>query len=609
MSGFITIYNIDQEPVDKNLISSLTQSLKFRGPDGQSTWIDGQIGMGHSLFKTTYEAKYENQPATIDNNVWITCSARIDDRENLVNKMGMNKKIDLTKTPDSELILHAYKIWGEECLAHILGDFAFAIWDKKKQKLFCARDHFGMRKLYFSQKNKSIIVSNTLSCILQHPDINRELSEKAIGGFLLFGRPEWDDKDITIFNDITTLLPAHKLVIKNRHTNIQRYWKIPDNIPLLHYKKDQDYVDHFLKIFTSAVSDRLRTSSVSISMSGGMDSTSIAAIAKQLQRTQKIPKIELNAITLAYDDNSLLSKERYFSDIVAKHLNIPIHYIKCDDYPFLYPSIQTICPMELAQPTLLIDTEKKYSQFGRVVLVGVSGDDLIKYPSTHLALKESGMYSVMKNTVKLYQFYGKRPPLGTGLRTKLKKWMTNDTDKIKTAYPYPSYINQDFEKRIGLHTEWERAWNSFQEKQLRHTRYAMLQDYLNVNDWNSDDMVLQSDFTLSEKRDPYLDIRMVEFILSLPALPWLFNKHILRHAMKEILPDEIRLRPKTPLGYLNHALAKKNENYWLKTWKPHPHSRLYTKKTFSFNLLDTEFQHYTTSRPIALDAWLKNIAD
>ena len=136
MSGFITIYNTDQEPVDRSLIYSLTQTLKSRGPDQQNIWVDGNIGMGHTLFKTTFEAEYENQPATIDNKVWITCSARIDDRENLVNKMGMKKEINLSMTPDSELILHAYRKWGEECLTHLLGDFAFVIWDNRKKNSF-----------------------------------------------------------------------------------------------------------------------------------------------------------------------------------------------------------------------------------------------------------------------------------------------------------------------------------------------------------------------------------------------------------------------------------------------------------------------------------------
>jgi len=128
MSGFITIYNINGEPVDRSLLHSLTQTLKFRGPDKQKIWVENNIGMGHALFKTTFEAEYENQPATIDQKVWITYSARIDDRKNLINKLGMKKEIDFNKTPDSELILHAYRKWGENCLDHLLGDFAFVIW-------------------------------------------------------------------------------------------------------------------------------------------------------------------------------------------------------------------------------------------------------------------------------------------------------------------------------------------------------------------------------------------------------------------------------------------------------------------------------------------------
>ena len=87
MSGFITIYNTNGEPIDEQLIHSLTHTLKFRGPDRKKVWIDGNIGMGHTLFKTTFEAEYEKQPSTLDQNVWITCSARIDDRENLVKKL------------------------------------------------------------------------------------------------------------------------------------------------------------------------------------------------------------------------------------------------------------------------------------------------------------------------------------------------------------------------------------------------------------------------------------------------------------------------------------------------------------------------------------------
>ena len=604
MSGFITIYNINGEPVDEHLIHSLTQSLKFRGPDRQDIWVDGEIGMGHALFKTTFEAEYENQPATLDNNVWITCSARIDDRENLISKMGLKQSLDLTKTPDSELILHAYRRWGEECLTHLLGDFAFVIWDKQKQKLFCARDRFGMRQLYYAQKNNSIILCNALGCILKHPNISKDLNERAIGGFLLFGNYKWMDKSITMYHDVMTLLPAHKLIMKNGNIDIQQYWDIPDNIPILQYKNKQDYVEHFREVFTHAVSDRIRTSSVAISMSGGMDSTSIAAIAKQLQNDHKIPTTQFNAITNVFD-HTLSCKERYYSSIVADYLNIPIHYIVCDNYPFLLPSIKTTRPMELAQQTFVIDSEKKLSQFSRVVLTGYAADNLIRYPSTQLAQKEAGIFSVIRDAIRLYQLYGKRPPLGMGIRTKLKKLMSFNTKNAMANYPYPEWIHDDFEKRLDLKTEWKEMWDIFQKKQSIYTRQSTLQWSLSGPDWNTDDILMESDFTLSEKRDPFLDLRMVELILALPALPWLFNKHILRASMKGLLPDEVRYRPKTVLGYIEHALATKKENKWLSTWQPSIKSSPYIKETFSFSQTDTPLQHYLASRPIILDGWIK----
>ena len=607
MSGFITIYNTDGEPVDEQLINSLTQTLKFRGPDQQKVWIDDNVGMGHALFKTTFEAEYENQPATIDNKVWITCCARIDDRDNLVNKMGLKQSLDLSKTPDSELILHAYRKWGEDCLEHLLGDFAFVIWDKTKQKLFCAKDRFGMRQLYYVQKNKSIIICNALGCILKHPDVSKNLNEKAIGGFLLFDDYKWMDKSITMFNDITTLLPAHKLVMENGHINIQRYWNIPHNIPLLHYRTEQEYIDHFLEIFSNAVKDRIRYSSVAISMSGGMDSTSIAAITKKLISEQKIPKTKLNAITIVYD-SILPSKERYFANLAADYINLPIHYINGDNYPYLLPSIKTTAPITLAQTTLLIDTEKKYRQFSPIVLVGITGDNLLEYPSTPLALKESNIFNVIKAFAKHKKLYNKKVPLGTGLKTKFKKMISNNTNELQTWYPYPTYINKKFENKIYLKREWERMWGSMQYHQSLQARHELYKEIasLEVADWNSDDFLMESTFTLSEKRDPFLDVRMVEFILSLPALPWLFNKHILRASMSGLLPSELLYRPKTPLGYLDHALAIKEENKWLEKWKPNPLSLRYLKDESLFPKNNDENQNYLLARPITLDGWLKN---
>ena len=167
-------------------------------------------------------------------------------------------------------------------------------------------------------------------------------------------------------------------------------------------------------------------------------------------------------------------------------------------------------------------------------------------------------------------------------------------------------MNPSFEKGLGLKQKWEEMWNSLREEQGMATRKATLQWSLMRADWNTDDFLMENNFTLSARRDPYLDIRMVEFILSLPALPWLFNKHILRQSMNNHLPDKVLYRPKTPLGYVDHALMKLDQANWVKSWKPGIKSQKYLK--------DIEFSHSQSSDPIysnlffraiRLDLWLQ----
>jgi len=195
MSGFIAIVNTDGNPVDPDLLGRLTSSLRFRGPDRLKVWSEGQVGLGHTLFKTTDEAEFEHMPSSLEGDVWITGMVRIDARQALINKLGLHSKIRLDHTPDSALILYAYRKWGEKCLEHLMGDFAFVLWDRSQQKLICAKDHFGTRQLCYAWVGSSFLVSNSLHCLQQHPAISRQLNDKAIGGFLLFGDHTWLDKN------------------------------------------------------------------------------------------------------------------------------------------------------------------------------------------------------------------------------------------------------------------------------------------------------------------------------------------------------------------------------------------------------------------------------
>src|SRR5690349_10637156 len=128
MSGIIGIVNLDGAPVDRALLTQLTGYMTFRGPDQQDIWLEGNIGLGHTLLRTTFEAKLERGVTSLDDQVWITADVRLDGRSALMNKLITKGRTVTRDATDVELVLHAYHVWGEAALDHVMGDFAFGIW-------------------------------------------------------------------------------------------------------------------------------------------------------------------------------------------------------------------------------------------------------------------------------------------------------------------------------------------------------------------------------------------------------------------------------------------------------------------------------------------------
>src|SRR5512145_1109164 len=186
MSGIAGIVNLDGAPIDRELLSCMADYLSFRGPDAQEIWIDANVGFVHTMLRATSRAETEKQPATLESRLWITADARIDGESSALT--------------DPELILHAYQTWGEDCLKHLIGDFALAIWDRHSRSLFCARDHFGVKPFFYARIANSLIFSNTLNALRIDGRVSDALNEVAIGDYLLFGLNQ--DTSTTTFRDI-----------------------------------------------------------------------------------------------------------------------------------------------------------------------------------------------------------------------------------------------------------------------------------------------------------------------------------------------------------------------------------------------------------------------
>ena len=609
MSGFIAIVNIDGAPVDQELLQRLTESLHFRGPDLQQTWIDGNVGLGHTLFRTTHEALYENQPASLDSKVYIAGSIRIDGREELVDKLGLTGALDLNHTPDSELILHTYSTKSENFLDHLLGDFAFVLWDGKKRKLLCVKDRFGKRQLYYCRIHQSFIVSNSIHCLLQYPGISKQLSEQAIGDFLLFGDHTWGNKAQTAFTAIQSLLPSHALTLQDGQVKTWSYWNFPLNLPLLRYKKENDYLVHFQDIFQTAVSDRLRTDKAAVSLSGGIDSSAIAATIRGIGGAGD-QTFELTALTVLHDSIHP-SDEHYYADLTATRLGLTPHYMDGGSYPLLSRPVLTTRPLEEYQPDLGLDFYRACSELSRIMLTGAAGDNLLTFSSVLPALKERNPLAVLFDIYHLRKLYGTYPGFGTGLLARMK-WLRerkrNGDNSHVAPYPYPGWINPEFESRLKLKERWHEIWSW--KLPHAHPRHPRIHEALVQPDWNTDDIYMHCNFTLPEERDPFLDQRLVEFVLSLPPLPWLYKKHLLRKSMAEKLPAELIKRPKTPLGLLHDSLLKQPGTGWVDSWLPVPELSPFIDRTKIPQLSTGDCEEnlsYTSLRPLLLNIWLREL--
>jgi asparagine synthase (glutamine-hydrolysing) len=537
----VGMLNGDGAPMDQQLLAGMTAFLVFRGPDAQTTWADGAVGLGHTLLRTTWEAEHERQPCSLDGFVWITADARIDDRATLVARLAACGRTATPDIPDVELILHAYHAWGERCVEHLLGDFAFALWDTQERRLFCARDHFGVKPFFYARRGDRLLFSNTLNCLRLHPDVSETLNELAIADFLLFEGNE--DLSTTAFADISRLPPAHTLTWSDGKVEVRRFWSLPVDGDI-RYRRGEEYVEHFQALLTEAVRDRLRTRRVGVLMSGGLDSTSVAAVATKLVPPGPEP-LELHAFTTVYD-SLIPDEERHWAGVAARGLGIPVHFQAGDGYA-LYegwdrPEMHTPEPGHGLGKSVYYDLLRQVAAHARVVLTGFGADPALHGSATYaLSLLSGGSWARL--TADLWQSLSRGHLPRVGVRAHLRRW-------LKQGRPQPAmpvWVSPQFVRRLDLEGRWARF---HAERPAPHPRRPEAWRYLVWPGWASHFEADDPGATgvAVEHRHPFFDVRVLAYLLAISPMPWCDDKIILRSAMAGLLPEPVRLRPKAPLA-------------------------------------------------------------
>jgi asparagine synthase (glutamine-hydrolysing) len=605
LSGIVGIFNRSGAPVEKQLLRELTQLLAYRGPDALEVWTDGAIGFGHAMLRTTRESRNERQPANLDGKFWITADCRLDQRSELRVKMAKQGVSLSEPAPDSELILNAYAVWGTEWAQHLAGDFSFALWDAVQKILYLVRDRFGIRPFYYAALGDLLVFSNTLNCIREHPAVSGELNDTAVGDFLLFGLN--CERSTTTFRDVQRLPPAHLLAVSQKQIEAKRYWTVPTD-GRIRYGRAADYVEHFESLLDAAVSDRMRTERLGILLSGGLDSGSVAATAAAL-RARFHGSMEFRAYTVTHA-SLLPDHDSEPAHKIADYLGLPIRSLTLDSLRVFdrwdEPALMWPEPVEDPLFAGLYDQFRPIAAECRTVFSGEGSDNLMLFEMWPYAADMLRRREWRSFCSQLFAYLVLR-----GARLDVRR-LTRRFFRKTPSLLFPSWIAADFARRMNLEERWrsvQQSWNGTDGP--RHPVVPKGYASLALPHWTF--LFEQSDPGVTrcpvEVLYPFLDLRIVSYLLALPPLPWFFEKHLLREAMRQRLPETIRVRPKTAMSrdpVLALLRSKPGERWWAEVaWREEMHGYV-DRAALVPPDGDTDAELARTNlRPYCLNFWLR----
>jgi asparagine synthase (glutamine-hydrolysing) len=326
------LYHLDGAPVGEKL-QTMQQALASFVPGRTGIWDGGWLGLGCLHLPGTPEAKGEQLPVCDgETQSILTAGARLDNRDELLAELGIPAGRARSAVTDADIILQAYRRWGEDCVLHLDGDWHFALWDPRERSLFLARDQNGNTGLYYFQGPRGLAFASSKKALLALDDVPKEPNLLRVAQVLA----AWaGDGTQTAYSQIERLPPAHRMVISPEGSRKDRFW-FPENVSELRLKSDDEYVEAFLESFRRAVAVRLRCQSrVAVTLSGGLDSGSVTAVAAGLLRMRGDSLLAFTAMPLhdpkAYTDRRRFGDEAPLARQTASHAgNVEHHLLRSE---------------------------------------------------------------------------------------------------------------------------------------------------------------------------------------------------------------------------------------------------------------------------------------
>lgn len=556
MSGFVGIHSPAGAPVDPATLRRLTAALAYAGPDGCAAWVGDGIGLGYAHLRRTAAAPpgaatRPPMPTRMDGLCFVG-DVDLDERGRLAGELAAAGTLVAANASDADLILGAYRTWGFACATHLHGDFAFALWDASRRALLLARDRFGTRPLYYARAGNLFVFANSLDVVRAHPGIGTDLDEGAVGDLLRMGYNTVPEA--TVFAAVRCVPAAHTLVLAPEGSTGQRYWDLPTDGCIRH-QRTAAYVDEFTALLQAAVADRMRgADDVTLLLSGGRDSTAVAALARAAADRAGSPR--LHAVTAVFD-YAIPDEERRYAALAAGALGIPAEFVPQDEFGWYeaWDRDDLWRPEPPESPELAAEAylHARAAAQARVALTGEGGDAALRESESRLArlLLSGHWWRAGAEAVRYVGVHHRLPRPG------FRRLGRRRAGLMSPYSPVPAWLRPEFIARAGLRERWHALETDDAHQWERHPTRPEAFTKLRSSFWARcfEDEHATATGQLLISRHPFFDERVVEFLLALPTEQWLNDKGILVASMRHRLPAEVVYREKTPLVGDSFAVA------------------------------------------------------
>lgn len=561
MSAIAAIFHHDGQPSAGSQVERMLKALTIYGPTRQGLWQDREIALGHRLLAVVPEDTSDRQPLSgSDRLVHLVADARIDNRDELARLLNINLA-GTAAPPDSHFILAAYRRWDRECCSHIVGRFTFAIWDARRQRLFCGRDHLGDRPLFFHRARGFTAVASMPKGLLALPDIPRELDEDTMRAALALMRY---DRTKSFYCGISNVPPGHTLTATADGAALHRYWSADQAAPI-RLRNDEDYVEAARALLDDAVACRLRrTGRVATHLSGGLDSSAIAATAaRQLAATNE-RLVAFTAVPRAgYAGHS---RGRFVDEWPNAHA-VALMYANIDHLPVTDTRQSSLAGLDaaiLAHDRYVLNlcnwgwiesiADAARAENVRVMLSGDFGNIALSYDGLPLLANSiaAGRWgTAVTEAIALARSGAMRPRavIGSSLAPLLPTWTLQLWDRcrrVPDARAQVSALKAEHLKAVERFAHSARWPSDVRRIRLDRAGRARALARLDTGQFRLGLLATHG----IDQRDPMMDKRLVEFCFAIPEEQFLRRgetRSLMRRVMEGTLPDAVRLETRRGL--------------------------------------------------------------